>query len=239
MAEAESTLTVALGETVCEGGFRRVSARPAPLALARLRELVLEIGASGSDALRAGLEGFRSWDSLAALCGTEWTAGVRRGSAAARRVLERRLRALGAAPISLARAAALPIGSAVHVRGTIRSLVVGLPDDLSRSEGGLKSHIWIHGAMTTDNVRFVAEEGHDFFLVDEEGSETACVIAARGHLVNADALCVGDRVSICGFTDRTTRGPSRAAPLDRAARALALRAGDDLPLLLRRLARDG
>jgi hypothetical protein len=205
-----------------------VSARPAPLELARLRELLLEIGTGGSATLRAGLEGFRSWNSLAALCGTEWTAGARRASAASRRVLERRLRALGAAPISLVRAAELPTGSAVHVRGTIRSLLV---------EGGLKTHIWIHGAMTTDNVRLVAEEGHDFFLVDEEGGETACVIAARGHLLNADSLLAGDRVSVFGFTDRTARRPSHAPPLDRGARALAVRAGDDLPLLLRRLAR--
>jgi hypothetical protein len=224
----ESANGLAWGETEFEGGFRRVSARPAPLALARLRELLLEIGASGSDALRSGLEGFRSWDSLATLCGTDWTAGARRASMAARRVLERRLRALGAAPVSLARAAELPTGSAVHVRGTIRSLLV---------EGGLKSHIWIHGTMTTDNVRFVAEEGHDFFLVDEKGGETACVIAARGHLLNADALVGGDRVSVFGFTDRAARSPSHAPPLDRGARALAVRAGDDLPLLLRRLPR--
>jgi hypothetical protein len=224
-----------LGETVCEAGFRRVSALPEPLALARLRELLLEIGTGGSATLRAGLEGFRSWSALAALCGSEWSAGARRGSAAARRVLERRLRALGAAPISLARAAELSPGTAVHVRGTIRPL---LPEDRSRSEGGLKSHIWTYGAMATDNVRVVVEEGHDFFLTGENEVQTACVIVARGHLVNASELSAGDRVSVFGFTDRAARGLPDAHPLDRGARALALRSGDDLPLLVRRLPQD-
>jgi hypothetical protein len=218
-----------------------VSARPEPLALARLRALLLEVGIGGSDALRAGLEGFESWSSLATLCGTEWSAGARRSSTAARRILARRLRALGAAPVSLARAAELPLGSAVHVRGTIRSLASGdrLPDDRSSSEGGLKSHIWIHSAMTSANVRFDVEEGHDFFLAADDPQETLCVIVARAHLVNARGLAVGDRVSVFGFTDRLGRPASGAAPLDRGARSLALRSGDDLPLLLRRLAPSG
>ena len=77
--------------------------------------------------------------------------------------------------------------------------------------------------MTSDNVRFDAEEGHDFFLADDEGRQTTRVIVARGHLVNADALEVGDRVSVFGFTDRVARAPSDAAPLDHEARSLALR----------------
>jgi hypothetical protein len=230
----EEQLGVALGEIAFEGGFRRVTRGPEPLALARLRELLLEVAGAGSDQLRAGLEGFQSWRSLATLCGTEWTAGARRGSPAARRVLARRLRSLGAAPISVAQATRLPVGSAVHLRGIIRPL---LPDDDgSGSEGGLKSHIWSHSAMDTDNVRLAVEEGHDFFLLDEKGGEAACVIVARGHLVNADGLGAGDRVSVVGFTDETTLAPSRSAPLDRRARSLAIRAGDDAPLILRKLA---
>jgi hypothetical protein len=218
-----------LGETAFEGGFRRVSEEAPPLALARLRESLLDVASGGSDQLRAALEGFRSWRSLATLCGSEWTAGARRSSTAARRVLQRRLRALGAAPVSVGRAAALPAGSAVHVRGTIRRL---RSDD---SEGGLKSHIWSHSAMNTDNVRFEVEEGHDFFLIDEKDGQTACVIAARGHLVNDDRLVAGDRVSVFGFTDATTNGLARPDLLERRARLLALRAGDDLPLLVRKL----
>jgi hypothetical protein len=89
--------------------------------------------------------------------------------------------------------------------------------------------------MNTDNVRLAVEEGHDFFLVDERGGETARVMVARGHLVNDDVLLAGDRVSVFGFTDETPAPPDRADPLDRGARSLAVRAGDDLPLLLRRL----
>ncbi|HVU51135.1 MAG TPA: hypothetical protein VHL80_10640 [Polyangia bacterium] len=79
------------------------------------------------------------------------------------------------------------------------------------------------------------EEGHDFFLVDEEDGQTACVIVARGHLVNDDRLEPGDRVSVFGFTDAAAVG--HAEPLDRGGLSLAVRAGDDLPLLLRKLGR--
>jgi hypothetical protein len=92
--------------------------------------------------------------------------------------------------------------------------------------------------MNTDNVRGAVEEGHDFFLTDdlEPAGQTICVIVARGHLINADELVHGDRVSVFGFTDSVAaRGASQADPFDRAAREPALRAGDDLPLLIRRL----
>ena len=110
------------------------------------------------------------------------------------------------------------------------------------------SYIWSHSEMSTDNVRLVVEEGHDFFLTDEkgpqtqvralDGAETVCVIAARGHLVNADQLAAGDRVSVFGFIDRVAH--PRPAGLGRSARelsALAVRAGDDSPLLIRRVSR--
>jgi hypothetical protein len=216
---------VVLGEVAARGGFRRVTRGPEPLALARLRALLLEVATGGSDRLREGLEGFQSWRSLATLCGTEWTAGTRRSSMAARRVLQRRLRALGVAPTSVESASRLPLGSPAHLRGTIR------PVRPTGAEGDLKSHIWSHSAMNTDNVRFAVEEGHDFFLTDEE-DRTACVIVSRGHLINDDELLSGDPVSVFGFTDRVAA--PRADPLDRGALVLALRAGDDLPLLVRR-----
>jgi hypothetical protein len=230
-----AAVATTLGETALDGGFRRVSKGPEPLALARLRALLLELATSGSETLREGLAGLESWSSLAALCGTEWSAGARRASTAARRVFERRLRALGAAPIPVARAASLPLGSAVHVRGIISPV-----SPLDPAEGGLKSHIWSHSAMNTDNVRLTLEEGHDFFLTDEEeGSrQTACVIAARGHLINAVALVPGDRVSVFGFTDRDATFAARAARVDRGGAMPALRAGDDVPLLIRRLAQE-
>lgn len=226
---------LALGETPLEGGFRRVTTVPEPLALARLRELLLDVAAGSGDGLRDALEGFRSWSSLATLCGTEWIAGARRSSVAARRVLQRRLRALGAKPVPVAQAAELPIGSAVHVRGFIRAAA-----SVAGSEGGPKSHIWFHSAMSTDNVRVVVEQAHDFFLTCDVGGDKAAtrVIVARGHLVNAAELQDGDRVSVFGFTDRTAgRGGARRDPMDRGATGLAVRSGDDLPLLVRRLGR--
>jgi hypothetical protein len=218
----ETALREANGE---ENGFRRVSPPPEPLALARLRALLLDAAVGGTDQLREGLEGFQSWRFLAMLCGSEWTAGTRRNSAIARRVLQRRLRVLGTQPVSISNAAGLPFGAATHVRGTIRPM----------PQSRLTSHIWSHSAMYTDNVRFVVEEGHDFFLDDAAG-ETACVISARGILINADGLKDGDRVSVFGFTDRVAdRRGQEADLLTRAASTLAIRSGDELPLLLRRV----
>jgi hypothetical protein len=235
--------TPALGEVALEGGFRRVSRAPEPLALARLREMLLDVALHGSASMREALEGFDSWRSLGVLCGTEWTAGARRGSLAGRRVLQRRLRALGVRPTSLSTASALPIGSPVHLRGIIRPL----------SPSRLKAHmsyIWSHSAISTHNVRLTVEQGHDFFLNadrldeardepnDEAGEKSACVVAARGHLVNAETLAPGDRVSVFGFTDRIA-DPRRSVVGSsvRGALVLALRAGDDSPLLIRRAAR--
>jgi hypothetical protein len=84
--------------------------------------------------------------------------------------------------------------------------------------------------MTTDNVRVTLEEGHDFFLA-EEGGATVRVIAARGYLLNADTLLPGEHVSVFGFTDRT---PAPAGVASRSESVLAVRAGDDAPLLIRR-----
>jgi hypothetical protein len=89
--------------------------------------------------------------------------------------------------------------------------------------------------MSADNVRRLVEEGHDFFVTDDAG-QTACVIAARGHLINADRLHDGDRVSVFGFVDRVAdpRGKARS-PHARGELSLAVRSGDALPLLVRRL----
>ncbi|MDB4980055.1 MAG: hypothetical protein JWM82_807 [Myxococcales bacterium] len=214
MSEAEP------GETIIEDGFRRVSPPPAPLALARLRELLLDVASDGADVTRAALEGFHSWRFVSTLCGTEWARGGRRSSLAARRVLRRRLRALGARPSSFEAASALPVGSPVHLEGTVRSL----------HPGRATSHIWSHSAMQAHNVRLEVEEGHDFLLVEETGRTTR-VIAARGHLINGERLAAGDRASVFGVTDLVLDGPGSAR--DQGARVLAVRAGDDAPLLIR------
>jgi hypothetical protein len=203
-----------------------VSPAPAPQALARLRALLLD-AASGAGLLpRQALESFQSWQDLAALLGSEWSDGLLRSSVAARRVLARRLRGLGAAPVPIARAAELPAGTPIHLRGTARPV---LPSRLNAHI----SHIWSRSAMTGDNVRTTVEEGHDFFVVDGEGA-TARVIAARGYLLNADLLQAGDLVSVFGFTDTA---PAASGVDSRAASLLAVRAGDDVPLIVQRLQR--
>jgi hypothetical protein len=231
VSTSRSTPLVVLGEVATEHGFHRVCRAPEPLALARLRALLLDVATDGSALLREGLEGFQSWRFLASLCATEWTSGARRSSGAARRVLQRRLRVLGTRPITVATASQLPTGAAAHVRGTIVPL----------SSGRLSAHIahiWSLSAMDTDNVRFAVEDGHDFFLTDDKG-ETLRVIAARGVLVNADTLVPGDRISAFGFVDRVLDSrPHGADALTRGPTSVALRSGDDLPLLLRRVAQE-
>jgi hypothetical protein len=92
--------------------------------------------------------------------------------------------------------------------------------------------------MDTENVRFTVEDGHDFFLTDKEG-EALRVIVARGVLVNTDTLRAGDRISAFGFVDRVLDpAPRDADSLTRGATSIALRSGDDLPLLLRRVSQE-
>jgi hypothetical protein len=210
-------------------GFRRVSAPPEPLALARMRALLLDAASDGTPLLREGLAGFQSWRCLETICGSDWAAGTLRGSVAVRRVLRRRLRLLGTRPLSVAGAAALPVGAAVHLRGTIRSI------PSSRLNSHI-SHIWFQRAMTAHNVRLQVEQGHHFFLTDAEG-QTARVIASRGYLVNATEMAGGDTVSVFGFTDRIADPAAESAgTAGRERSALAVRAGDDLPLLVRLVA---
>jgi hypothetical protein len=219
---------VALGETELDDGFRRVSRAPDPRATVRMRDLLLDAAGDMRPLLRLGIESLESWTRFASLVDSGWLAGTASGSAAARRLLQRRLSVLGTQPISVAAAVELPVGAAVHLRGTIRPM----------SASRLKSHmsyIWSQSARTEDNVRCLVEEGQHFFLTDES-AQTACVMAANGYLINADSLRAGDQVSVFGYTDRTadTRGQT-ADPLVRDRRALSVRAGDDLPLLLRKI----
>jgi hypothetical protein len=212
-----------LGETKVDGGFRRVTVPPQPLALAWLRELLLEAAADSSELSRAGLEGFEAWSFLATLVGTEWARGARRSSPAAVRVLRRRLRALGVRATSFEAAAAAPVGTPVHLQGVIKEAT--RPLHQSRAT----SHIWFHSEVNAHNVRLVVEEGCDFLMGDDTG-RTACVMAMRGHLVNGARLVAGDRVSVFGMTDLVADAAARG---ERSARVLAVRAGDDGPLVVR------
>src|SRR5215468_5889441 len=143
MGSARSTR--ALGETACEeGGFRRVSRVPEPLALARMRTMLLEAAAGGATLLEDGLAAFGEWKFLTTLCESVWSAGARRDSRASRRLLQRRLRTLGTRPVSFITAASLPSGSAVHLRGVVQRLSSNSP----------KAYIWSVSTIGTDNVRW-------------------------------------------------------------------------------------
>ena len=177
MSQVESPFPI--GEVPLESGngFRRVEPGPPPLALARMRELLLDVASDGAALSRAGLEGFHSWRFVSTLCGTEWARGSRRASLAARRVLRRRLQALGASAIPFAEAAALPMGTLVHLTGVVRAL----------HQRRDSSHIWSHSAMETHNVRFEVQEGHDFLLVEGSG-RTACVIAYKSDHITTSIV---------------------------------------------------
>jgi hypothetical protein len=224
--ESEASRMVWPEETPRDGGgFRRLSRFPEPMALARLRARLLDAASGGAGPVEDGLAGFQSWKFLITLCESAWTAGARRDSAAARRLLQRRLRMLGIRATSFAAAAALPAGAAVHLRGVARAMPAHGPDPEP-------SHIWRVG---TSEVGLLVEEGRDFFLTGEAG-ETACVIAARGHLINADRLADGDAVSVFGFVDRIADARAQARSVHaRGELSLALRSGDALPLLVRRV----
>jgi hypothetical protein len=92
--------------------------------------------------------------------------------------------------------------------------------------------------MTRHNVRLLVEEGHDFFLTGAQ-EQVTLVRAAGGYLIGGPegAIDPGDQVEVFGFVDHVI---DSAAPLG-ASRprgepiALVLRAGDELPLIVRRL----
>jgi hypothetical protein len=218
--------TIELGDTPRPGGFRRASRVPAPRALAHMRALLLEAAAGDSALARQGLTAFQEWRFLASLLGSAWADGARRASSAGIRMLRRRLRALGTRPIDVAAAVASPPapGTWVHLRGTARRM----------GQGRATSDIWVIRTVNTDNVRLILEEGDDFFLQDQGASEAVCVISAGGYLINGDCLVGGERVSVFGCIDRIAdpRAETRS-PHGRGALSLAIRSGDELPLLIR------
>jgi hypothetical protein len=171
-----------------------------------------------------GSAGVARWELLAPLWAGAFAEGARRGGPAARRVLRRRLRALGTHPISISVAEGLPVGSLVCLTG----IATALPP-------GRRGLLWANRTREADNVRLLVEEGNDFLLADEAG-QTACVIAAGGHLINAAEVAAGQRVSVVGFVDRVAdaRAPARSANA-RGELSLAVRSGDHLPLLVRQL----
>ena len=109
----------------------------------------------------------------------------------------------------------------------------------------LRSHIWANSTRQTDTLRVLIEEGNDFLLQDEgvggDGEHAGVcvnvvVLAAGGHLINAEHLAEGARVSVFGAIDwiADARADARSAH-GRGALALAVRSGGSLPLLVRSL----
>ena len=208
-------------------GFRRCGPRP-DLTQARALCARLVLAARGqSRAVQDGLAIFRSWDEASAVAAAVFPLAALRGALASRRTLRRSLRILGTRPVSIGGLADAPRGTPARVTGRIL-----------RARWKLFSHIWSKSEMTDHNVRVLTEEGHDFFLSDPSG-RVALVIAANGYLIGGagETMNAGDLVDVFGFVDRVIdpaspsgSGPTRGEPL-----ALALRAGDELPIIVRKL----
>jgi hypothetical protein len=222
----------AVAEVLLADGFRRTSLPPAAVSRARLRERLWRAALGQPESVREGLRALWSWENVTALAVSPWFAGVLRDSAGSRRALQRRLRVLGTRPSPLRDLAAKPFGTPARIAGRARAVrPSGRPFKYS-------SHIWVNGEMTTDNVRFLVEEGHDFLVEDETG-QAVRVIAAGGMLLGeggrpGGTIDHGDPIEVLGFVDRLidpdapagSRHP-RGEPL-----VLALRSGDELPLIL-------
>ena len=176
---------------------------------------------------RTGWRCFARGKSAGALLPTVLPAAALRGGEASRRALQRFLRTLGARRATVGELAAAPRGTPARVVGTVAG-----------PSWKPFSHIWAKSEMTRHNVRLLVEEGHDFFL-DEAPGQVAMVRAAGGYLIGGPeaAIDAGDQVEVFGFVDHVI---DSAAPLG-ASRprgepiALALRAGDELPLIVRKV----
>jgi hypothetical protein len=198
--------------------FRKLTKFPEPGTLAAARALLLELAPS------TGAVPFDSWASLATICDTGWLPASRRPSAALARVTRRRLRVLATAPLPFAAFASLQAGEGpVHLQGTCAPL----------SAGETSAPLWsVEPAIAADGVRQLAEQGGDFLLSLGDG-EVVRVLAEGGHLVSADALRIGDVVSVFGFADETAdRAGLGPSPHGRGGLVRALRSGSELPLLV-------
>jgi hypothetical protein len=208
-------------------GFRRSGPRP-DLSQSRALCARLALAARGqSQSVQDGLAIFGCWEEASAVAAAVFPWAALRGAQVSRRTLQRSLRILGTRPVSIDRLAYAPRGTPARVTGRIL-----------RARWKLFSHIWSKREMTEHNVRLLTEEGHDFFLSDPSG-RVALVIAANGYLIGGagETMNVGDFVEVFGFVDRVIDpasppgpGPTRGEPV-----ALALRAGDQLPIILRKL----
>ncbi len=213
--------------TLLPDGFRRSGPPPDPVRWSTLRQRLWQAASGQGRAIQDGLALFRTWEDAGALMPAILPAVALRGGDASRRALQRSLRILGARHVALGELETAPRGSPARVVGR----VVG-------ACWKLLSHIWSKSEMTSNNVRLLVEEGHDFFLADAAG-RALIVRAAGGYLIGGPEGTVdaGDQVEVFGFLDRVI---DSAAPLG-ASRprgepmALLLRTGDALPIVVRKV----
>jgi hypothetical protein len=235
------------GLSLLADGFRRVGPVPGPRDAGRLRALLAAaasgpVGASG--ALQDGLATLSSWENASGIAPL-LPAGAFGRSPAARRILRAALCFLGTQPTPPAALDLVARGAPARVVGKVQ-----------RARWKQFSHIWFKGESSGHNVRLLVEEGHDFFLavshplglrlpfglpLGQEAPEVL-VLAAGGWLAGGlgTALDIGDRVEVLGFVDQVIEHASRSSPRNPRGEpmALALRAGDELPLVVRKIAAD-
>jgi len=229
------------GLSLLADGFRRVGPLPGPREAGRLRAL-LAAAASGpagaSGALQDGLATLGNWENASGIAPL-LPAGAFGRTPAARRILRAALCFLGTRPTPPAALHLVARGAPARVVGKVQ-----------RARWKQFSHIWSKGESSGHNVRLLVEEGHDFFLAaplplplalapGQEAPEVL-VLAAGGWLAGGlgTALDIGDHVEVLGFVDQVIEHASRSSPRNPRGEpiALALRAGDELPLVVRKIA---
>jgi hypothetical protein len=181
------------------------------------RGLLSEI-AGADPVLGKGLAQFGTWQSLAAVAGTDWLPLPRRVSASAARVVRQRLRALGAEPSD----GVSPVdGRPVQLRGTCARL----PGSSERGD------LWRADVLEEPDGLWAVDEGEDFVLRGAGGP--TLVLAAGGRLVNAARLQPGEEVVVFGLAEQV---PDRlglgGAPHARGGFVPAIRSDPSRPLLV-------
>ena len=213
--------------TLLPDGFRRTAPPPDPVRWSALRQRLSQAASGQGRAIQDGLALFRSWQEAGSVVPAVLPASSLRGGEASRRALQRFLRTLGARRATVGELEAAPRGSPARFVGTVRG-PCWKPF----------SHIWAKSEMTRHNVRLLVEEGHDFFLGQAQ-ERVVMVRATGGHLIGGPdgAIDAGDQVEVFGFVDRVidTAAPQGASRPRGEPIALVLCAGDELPLLVRRL----
>jgi hypothetical protein len=215
--------------TLLPDGFRRTAPPADPVRWSALRQRLSQAASGQGRALQDGLALFRSWEIAGEVLPMVLPPVALRGGEASRRALQRFLRTLGARRATVGELQAVPRGTPTRVVGKVTGP--------SRKPF---SHIWSKSEMSEDNVRLLVEEGHDFFLEDAPG-QVAVVRAAGGYLIGGPdgAIDGGAEVEVFGFVDHVI--DSAAPPTGRLPRGepivLALRAGDELPLVVRKILR--